>query len=35
LVELDGIDEPLARQALALASAKLPVRSKFVTREER
>jgi len=35
LVELDGIEEPLARQALALASAKLPVRSKFVTREER
>ena len=32
LVELDGIDEPLARQALALASAKLPVRSKFVAR---
>ena len=35
LVELDGIEEPLARQALALASAKLPVRSKFVKREER
>ena len=35
LVELDGIDEALARVALALASAKLPVRSKFVTREER
>ena len=35
LLELDGIDEALARQALALASAKLPVRSKFVKREER
>jgi large subunit ribosomal protein L16 len=35
LLELDGIEEPLARQALALASAKLPVRSKFVKREER
>jgi len=35
LLELDGIEEPLARQALALAQAKLPVRSKFVKREER
>jgi large subunit ribosomal protein L16 len=35
LLELDGIDEALARVALALASAKLPVRSKFVKREER
>jgi large subunit ribosomal protein L16 len=35
LLELDGIEEPLARQAMALASAKLPVRSKFVKREER
>ena len=35
MLELDGIDEPLARVALALAQAKLPVRSKFVKREER
>jgi large subunit ribosomal protein L16 len=35
MIELDGIEEPLARQALALASAKLPVQSKFVKREER
>jgi large subunit ribosomal protein L16 len=35
MLELDGIEEPLARQAMALASAKLPVRSKFVKREER
>jgi large subunit ribosomal protein L16 len=35
MIELDGIEEPLARQALALASAKLPIRSKFVKREER
>ena len=35
MLELDGIDEALARQALALASAKLPIRSKFVKREER
>ena len=35
MIELDGIEEPLARQALALASAKLPVQSKFEKREER
>jgi len=35
LLELDGIEEPLARVALELAAAKLPVRSKFVRREER
>ena len=35
MIELDGIEEPLARQALALASAKLPVKSRFVKREER
>ena len=35
MIELDGIDEPLARQALALAQAKLPVKTKFVKREER
>ncbi len=29
------LEEPLAREALALAAAKLPVRSKFVKREER
>src|SRR6201988_4550455 len=35
MFELDGIEEGPARQALALASAKLPIRSKFVQREER
>jgi large subunit ribosomal protein L16 len=35
MLELDGIDEALARVALALASAKLPVKSKFVKRGER
>ena len=35
MIELDGIEESLARQALALASAKLPIKSKFVKREER
>src|SRR6266550_5234123 len=35
MMELEGIEEGLARQALALAAAKLPVKSKFVKREER
>src|SRR5213080_2770559 len=35
MFELEGIEEAAARAALALASAKLPVRSKFVKREER
>ena len=35
MFEVEGIEEPLARQALELAAAKLPLRSKFVKREER
>jgi ribosomal protein L16/L10AE len=35
MFELEGIEEPQARKALALAAAKLPIRSKFVRREER
>jgi large subunit ribosomal protein L16 len=35
LMELEGITEVLARKSLALASAKLPIRTRFVTREER
>src|SRR3954464_9345399 len=35
MFELEGIDEASARAALTLASAKLPIRSKFVKREER
>jgi len=35
MFELEGIEEAAARAALALASAKLPVKSKFVKREER
>src|SRR5438034_1037285 len=35
LMELEGITEELARKSLALASAKLPIRTRFVTREER
>ncbi|MES2304074.1 MAG: 50S ribosomal protein L16 [Gemmatimonadota bacterium] len=34
LFEVDGIDETLARKALALAQAKLPVRTVVVKREE-
>jgi len=34
LIELEGIPEDLARKSLALASAKLPLRTRFVTREE-
>src|SRR5947199_310469 len=35
MFELEGIAENLARKALALAAAKLPIKSKFVKREER
>jgi large subunit ribosomal protein L16 len=35
LFEVDGISAELARQALALAAAKLPVTTRFVRREER
>ena len=33
LYELDGVDETLAREAFALAAAKLPVKTVFVTRQ--
>ena len=32
LYEMDGVDEALAREAFALASAKLPIRTTFVHR---
>jgi large subunit ribosomal protein L16 len=32
LYEMDGVDEALAREALTLAAAKLPIRSKVVVR---
>src|SRR5437764_7473833 len=35
MVELEGIAEHLAREALALAAAKLPIKSKFVKRDAR
>lgn len=34
MFELSGVDEPLAREAMRLAGHKLPVRTKFVRREE-
>jgi large subunit ribosomal protein L16 len=34
LFEVDGVPEPLAREAMALAAAKLPLRTRFVKREE-
>ena len=32
LYEMDGVDEALAREAFALAAAKLPIPTAFVTR---
>lgn len=34
LFELDGVDEATAREAFALAAAKLPVKTKFIKRAE-
>jgi large subunit ribosomal protein L16 len=34
MFEIEGIDEALAKKALALASAKLPIKTRFVKREE-
>ena len=33
LFEMDGVDEPTAREALRLASHKLPVKTVFIKRE--
>jgi len=33
MFELDGVTEALAREALELGDAKLPIRTKFVTRQ--
>lgn len=32
LFEIDGVNEPVARQALRLAASKLPIRTRFVAR---
>ena len=34
LFEIDGVPEPIAREALRKAAAKLPLKAKFVRREE-
>jgi large subunit ribosomal protein L16 len=34
MFELSGVPEPLARDAMRLAANKLPVKCKFVTRED-
>lgn len=34
MFELSGVDEPLAREAMRLAGHKLPIRTKFVSRED-
>ncbi len=34
MFEIEGVPEDMARQSLALASAKLPIKSRFVLREE-
>ena len=33
IYEMDGVDEQLAREAFALAAAKLPLKTKFVVRQ--
>jgi large subunit ribosomal protein L16 len=35
LFEIDGVPEPMAREALRLAAAKLPIATRFVTRHDR
>jgi large subunit ribosomal protein L16 len=34
MFELEGVTPEIAKHAMALAAAKMPVRTKFVTREE-
>ncbi len=34
LFELEGVPQPVARRAMELAAAKLPVKTKFIVREE-
>ena len=35
LYEMEGVEEPIAREAMRLAAHKLPLRTRFVTRGER
>ena len=34
MFELSGVDEPVAREAMRLAAQKLPIKTKFITRQE-
>ena len=34
MFEMDGVSEELAREAMRLAAHKLPIKTKFVTREQ-
>jgi large subunit ribosomal protein L16 len=34
LYEIDGVDEEMAREAFRLASAKLPLKTRFISRSE-
>ncbi|MDD3035638.1 MAG: ribosomal protein L16, partial [Candidatus Saccharimonadaceae bacterium] len=34
LFEMKGVEETIAREAMRLASHKLPIKTKFVTREQ-
>ena len=34
LFEVEGVDEPLARDAMQMAANKLPIKTKFITRRE-
>jgi len=34
MFEMKGVDESIAREAMRLASHKLPVKTKFITREQ-
>jgi large subunit ribosomal protein L16 len=34
LFEVEGVGEPIARKAMALAAAKLPIKTRFVARED-
>jgi len=33
MYEIEGVDEPMARHALALAASKIPLATRFVSRE--
>jgi large subunit ribosomal protein L16 len=34
MFELEGVDEPTARKAMALAAAKLPIKTRFLVRDQ-